>query len=298
MVTKIISTSQTDSNLKRKSFLMAFLLYLFLMLILFFIRFWPPSNIAELVASEGGGGGVTVNFGDTNLGSGNDLKSKETNVKAISKPAPTKIVEEENIISAEKSTDNVAVIPKTESKKKTPLIVPNKDVKIIAKKPVVRKTDNAVADLLKGNNKGGDGKDNVIGNKGKKTGDANSNAQDGEGEGDGKNIGKGDKYANSFYGDGKSVGGNGKNWGLKGRKLAGNSPKAQNCNEYGTVVVKVYVNKQGTVFKAERAQGTTNTDPCLVNPALETAKTFKWFPDPDAPDSQIGFVVINFLNTK
>ena len=60
------------------------------------------------------------------------------------------------------------------------------------------------------------------------------------------------------------------------------------------MVVKVYVNQQGNVFKAERSQGTTNTDPCLVNPAIETAKTFKWLPDANAPEIQIGFVVVNF----
>ena len=59
-------------------------------------------------------------------------------------------------------------------------------------------------------------------------------------------------------------------------------------------MVKIWVNNQGNVIRAERAQGTTNTNPCLVNPALETAKTFKWQADPNAPDTQIGFVVVNF----
>ena len=81
---------------------------------------------------------------------------------------------------------------------------------------------------------------------------------------------------------------------LAGRKLAGNSKKVQDCNESGKVVVKIWVNKQGTVVRAERAQGTTNSDPCLVNPAIATSKTFKWQPDANAPDTQIGFVVVNF----
>ena len=104
-------------------------------------------------------------------------------------------------------------------------------------------------------------------------------------------------YANSFYGDGSGDGkgaGKGTGWGLAGRKLAGNSKKVQDCNESGKVVVKIWVNKQGTVIRAERAQGTTNTNPCLVNPAIATAKTFKWQPDANAPDTQIGFVVVNF----
>lgn len=103
------------------------------------------------------------------------------------------------------------------------------------------------------------------------------------------------KYANSFYGNGSGNGtGNGTGWGLSGRKLTGNSKKVQDCNEEGRVVVKVWVNRSGNVIKAERTQGTTNTNPCLVNPALETAKSFKWQPDSKAPETQIGFVVVNF----
>ena len=78
------------------------------------------------------------------------------------------------------------------------------------------------------------------------------------------------------------------------RKLSGNSKRQQDCNEEGKVVVKIWVNRSGNVVKAERSQGTTNTNPCLVNPALETAKSFKWQPDANAPETQIGFVVVNF----
>ena len=116
-------------------------------------------------------------------------------------------------------------------------------------------------------------------------------------EGGDKGKENGSLYANSFYGNGSGDGigtGKGTGWGLAGRKLAGNSKKVQDCNESGKVVVKVWVNRQGSVIKAERSQGTTNTNPCLVNPALETAKTFKWQPDTNAPDTQIGFVVVNF----
>ena len=104
-------------------------------------------------------------------------------------------------------------------------------------------------------------------------------------------------YANSFYGSGTGDGigtGKGTGWGLAGRKLSGNSKKIQDCNESGKVVVKIWVNRQGNVVRAERTQGTTNTNPCLVNPALETARTFKWQPDANAPETQIGFVVVNF----
>ena len=105
----------------------------------------------------------------------------------------------------------------------------------------------------------------------------------------------GDRYANSFYGSGTGNGsGNGTSWGLKGRRLSSPAKEVQDCNEEGRVVVQVTVNRSGNVIAAKYSQGTTNTNPCLVNPAIETAKSFKWQPDPNAPETQIGFVVVNF----
>lgn len=103
-------------------------------------------------------------------------------------------------------------------------------------------------------------------------------------------------YANSYYGAGTGNGTDGKGigWGLAGRKLDANGKKVQDCNESGKVVVKIWVNKQGNVIRAERSHGTTYSSSCLVNSALETPKTCKWQADPNAPDTQIGFVVVNF----
>ena len=100
---------------------------------------------------------------------------------------------------------------------------------------------------------------------------------------------KQDETSQSDYGDDAKSG-----WGLAGRKLVENSKKVQDCYESGKVVVKIWVDRQGNVIRAERTKGTTNMNPCLVNPALETAKTFKFQPDDNAPEVQIGFVVVNF----
>ena len=41
-------------------------------------------------------------------------------------------------------------------------------------------------------------------------------------------------------------------------------------------------------------KGTTNTHPCLLDPAKKTALMHEWYPDSEAPEQQIGFVVIQF----
>ena len=154
------------------------------------------------------------------------------------------------------------------------------EVKPVAKpKPTPSKsTNDALSSLINGPKsdgvEGGHGNDGVPGDKG----DPN-----------------GDRYANSFYGSGGGTGsGSGTSWGLKGRKLAGGAKEVQDCNEEGRVVVQVTVNKNGDVIGAQYVKGTTNTNPCLIKPALATAKKFKWQPDSNAPDKQIGFIVINF----
>ena len=69
----------------------------------------------------------------------------------------------------------------------------------------------------------------------------------------------------------------------------------QECNEEGRVVVRITVDRSGKVIKAEPGvKGTTNTAPCLLDPARKTALSHRWNTDSNAPTQQIGFVVVNF----
>jgi hypothetical protein len=54
--------------------------------------------------------------------------------------------------------------------------------------------------------------------------------------------------------------------------------KKQKCNEFGTVVVQITVNRSGNVIAAKYTKGTTNKS-CLVEPALATARKYRWQPD-------------------
>jgi outer membrane biosynthesis protein TonB len=275
-----------ETDYEKKSFAITTVLFLLLFLFMLLFIIYPlPGD--ELVEHGGGGGEIAINFGNSVTGSGDNYKSKDLEVEsAKSKPVETQQVKE---ILTQNTKDAPAVAKiNNPTKTTTP--------KVVA--PVKPKTSKAVnealSNLLNGNNKG-DGNDKNGGNKGKNNGDPNSTSYNGNGKEDGNGLGKGDKYGNSTYGDGTGIGtGKGSSWGLKGRKLATASQKIQDCNEYGVVVVKIFVNKQGNVIRAERSQGTTNTDPCLVNPAIATAKSFKWQADNDAPETQIGFIVVNF----
>ena len=69
----------------------------------------------------------------------------------------------------------------------------------------------------------------------------------------------------------------------------------QECNQAGRVVVRIEVDRNGKVISATPGvQGTTNNDPCLLEPARKTAFMHRWNLDSKAPDRQVGFVVVNF----
>ena len=258
-----------ETKEEKKSFAITSAIFVILFLLFAFLGLTymdpPPEN------------GIAINFGTSDVGQG-EIQPTEP-VKSAPTPSVSEPVssQEENTLTQDDDSP-VVVTPKNETKPKTNTPKETPKPKTETPKPSTN-TTNALDALINGpksdgQTTGGHGDDGLPGDKGDPNGSI---------------------YANSFYGSGSGNGsGNGTGWGLAGRKLASNSKKVQDCNEEGRVVVKVWVNRNGNVIKAERTQGTTNTNPCLVNPAIETAKSFKWQADSKAPETQIGFVVVNF----
>ena len=77
-------------------------------------------------------------------------------------------------------------------------------------------------------------------------------------------------------------------------------PKEQpDCQEEGTVVVRIQVDKNGKVIYAQAGvKGTTNSAPCLLKPAKEAALRTKWNPDDKAPSKQVGTIIYKFSLSK
>ena len=288
---KLFQTEQEKKSLviTVTSFTLLFLLY-------FLLKFSDSLPLPEM---EGGGGGgeIAVNFGDSEFGSGENFDSKEVVTAEPDKAEDSPTEEKEIIVSENEEAPAVVEVKKPDTKIE----------KKAEEKPVVKptpkpskSTSDAVSNLLNGSNKEGDGNDKTAGNKGKSNGDTNSkghNGGGGSGTGSGGGNGSGEGLGSgSGYGTGSGIGaGNVKgSWKLDGRKLSSSSKQVQKCNEYGTVVVQVKVNRNGNVIAAKYTKGTDNTSECLLEPAYATAKSYKWQPDPDAPETQIGYITINF----
>ncbi|HSD08551.1 energy transducer TonB [Flavobacterium sp.] len=287
---------------QKKSLLLSILIYASLLLLLFFIRFWPPANLEEMIGSGGGGGGVSINFGDSDLGSGKNTESKVLNVQNRVKATPAKSTPQESILSQENSTEESVAIPQKEKPKKTQVVVKETPKQPEVVKPKVsNSTNDALASILKGSNKGGDGDDKVAGNKGKSNGSltatgyygtGGSGGGTGGGNGTGTGIGNG-----SGYGPGSGSGsGGGSGYSLGNRKAHSPPKPNSDCsNETGIVVVEVTVDKNGNTVKAVPGQrGTTITAKCLKDQARIAAMNTKWDASSDAPEKQVGKIVYNF----
>lgn len=254
-----------ETKYQKRSFGITTIIFVLLFIWFFLYILKDDPNIPEVFE----GGEIAINFGTSNVGQG-EVQPMEP-IKTAPQPAPAETSKSaaQNITT---QTSKAAPVIKSAETKSTTTSTAVKPKAAESPKPS-KSTTAALSSLINGPKsdgvEGGHGDDGVPGDKG----DPN-----------------GDRYANNFYGNGKG----GKGWGLNGRKLSNSGKEVQKCNESGTVVVQITVNRSGNVIAAKYTQGTTNTDPCLVNPAIATAKKYKWQPDPDAPETQIGFIVVNF----
>jgi colicin import membrane protein len=238
--------------------------------------------------------GMEVNFGTSTKGSGNvqpqelveskpAVVAKNTVEKTqvnITQPSPKPIkvgdvvTEKESTVSLpEKETVIKEIQQETKTSEKVTQATPQKKISKVSEA-----TKNMVSNLLKNKTQQGEvvegeGDDVIAGDKGKQSGDL---------------------YSSSYYSS-AGLGGKGKGYGLNGRNLQSNGKVVQECNQEGTVVVRITVNNQGKVVFAEPGvKGSTNTHPCLLAPAKKTALLHKWYADTKAPLEQVGFVVIQF----
>lgn len=249
-----------DTPHKKRSFTITTILLVGLLLLMFFLglgyQIPPPET------------GIAINFGTSDTGSG----TVQPEAKTIPRQEQAQNEQTERDVPVEKTENVIAG-----NEEDAPVITPEKPKP--KKDPTPSKsTQDALSNILnstqsKEETQGSQGNDNRSGDKG---------------------SAEGNPYANSDYGSPGSTG-TGVTYGLKGRSLVATGKVEQECNEEGRVVVKIEVDKNGTVISAvPGVKNSTNTHPCLLEPAKKTALMYRWNLDSDAPARQIGFVVINF----
>ena len=239
--------------------------------------------------------GMEVNFGTLAQGSGEVQPTKS--VQTIEQPVekPFEVEEKVEVTPPKESTEES--IKEVLTEKESTVVVPDKKEEVKLREAVEEEPEPEVEpEPLKEVPKVSEATKSVVSNLLK------NKTEDGEQtQGEGDSLVQGDKgklegnpYSSSYYNN-YGLGGRGKGYGLNGRNLQSNGKVVQDCNQEGTVVVRITVNNNGEVVQAEPGvKGSTNTHPCLLEPARKTALLHKWFPDNNAPAEQIGFVVIQF----
>ena len=245
--------------------------------------------------------GVAVNFGSSDTGSGM-VQPKET-LASESTPV-TEPIEEIEIVPTDESSESTAseevlnsedlesiAFKNTQAEKAKLEVEANEQEKAEAnveldrlkKEADLKAKKKAQLDVLmggivadQGTDKGSEGDDDSTGDKGQLDGNP---------------------YASSYFGS-SGIGNGGVGYGLNGRGHPNNTIVIPECDEEGTVVVKIYVNQNGTVIKAIPGEKGTTGVSCLYDAARKTALSYKWPVDPKAPSKQIGFVIVDFRVRK
>jgi protein TonB len=272
--------SLLDTKHKKKSMAITVILHVIILILLFYVGLSyldpPPEN------------GIAINFGTMDVGSGKIQPSEK--IKTAPKPTVTKpVIQEKTEIKEEVVTQDIEDAPviKKEAEKEEKEEVVEEELKeeepekIPEKEPEPtpdKSTTDALSSLINGpksdgTETGGEGDDKIGGDKGDPDGDPN---------------------AKSYYGTGMGLDGDG-NYLLGGRKALLKKKIVQDCNEAGTVVVSIEVDTNGRVIKAmPGVRGTTNSSPCLLDPAKRSALATKFNKDDKAPSKQIGKIIYRF----
>lgn len=291
-----------DTRHKKKSFTLTTALLSVLVLLLFYIGLTyldPPIE-----------NGISVNFGTMEFGMGDTQPKEKIKSEPLDIPEPPNTKEEqvqeaipeevqEEVVAKELPAEKVLTQESEESIKIKQQQEAKKKAEAAAKKAkaeadrIAREKREAEERKLQEQQAKKAELDKLMGGLNNSDGTASGSEGDDTRPGD-KGQPEGDPYATSYYGSPGSGSGTA-GYGLNGRSLVSKGAVQQECNQEGRVVVKIVVDRTGKVINATPGvKGTTNNDPCLLEPAKKTAFKHKWNLDSNAPSQQIGFVVVNF----
>lgn len=206
--------------------------------------------------------GVEVNLGDSDYGLGDDAQPAST---AAATQAP--------------STPNQVA---TQHAEPTPNVGANtNDGNTVKPAPEQPKVENKEPEINR----------NALftGRRNQQSGTGSQGVTEGTGD---QGKPNGNPNSNNYTGNG---GGNGVDFSLE-RRSSITLPKPQyNSNKQGRVIVRIWVDQQGRVIRAEyEPKGSNTPDGDLIAKAIAAARKARFNADPSAPEEQKGTISYNF----
>lgn len=268
-----IASAPPDNRTERRSVALAVTLLLHGGLLLFLL-FWKIITPIPPFPDTGGGSGLELALGFTELGMGDNARSQDPSPPASqAQPEPQPQEEETTLTGADEESVPVKEQPKPD-KPKTDKPKPKEPVK--PKEPTVSKgLQNALnAWNTTGSGSEGKGASTTPGVAGGPTGSATGNG-----------IGNG---TGSYRGDGWSVD-------LAGRNIRRKPVINEKPTVGGKVVLDIWVGVDGKVLRvAQNTSKSTTLDQTLVTIAKRAALESSFYPDPKATSEQKGTMIFIF----
>lgn len=257
---------------------------LFHMIVLAIIVTFGLTTPLPLPAEEG----ILIDFGDSEIGLGENLEKSITEPQAQPTPPPTPIEEVEKEQNMTQDFEEAPVIEKKKEviKKKVEKPKPNKkpvekteEIVEIKKEEIIIEERKANQNAMFPGNKNNTGQTNT--NQGNTSNGGNQGVPDGE-------VG-----VNNY--NGTQSGGGGISFSLAGRTRVNLPKPSYNINEGGIVVVKITVNREGIVTNAEAGvQGSTTLNENLLNAAKRAALSASFDRNLNANSIQSGTITYVF----
>ncbi|HEY9115310.1 MAG TPA: energy transducer TonB [Bacteroidales bacterium] len=274
---------------KRRGIIGTVVVHIILLVCLFFFALRTPLPLP-------GEEGVEVNLGYDDSGFG-EIQSETPPPIMEEAPPPKRVIydtpEDEEFVK-----QNIEETPVIEEKKvvKEPVKEPVKEVvkepvKEVVKAPVEEKVIEKPVEEPKP----------VVNTKAlypgtSKTSTSGTSQGNTEGAGD---MGKPTGYKDSDNYDGQGGSGNGISYSLGGRGAKFIEKPTASFNEVGTVVVSIWVNREGNVVRAQVSpKGTTIVDANMKIIAVDAAKNSTFVADPNAAELQTGTITYKFVLLK
>jgi len=278
---RVVAASDYENTNKPLAIALTLAFHGMIIAFLFLVIFHTP---IPPYPQDGGGGGLEVNFGNSQNGMGDKLDEQYLDVNTQDLTKIENKTDDNNIVT-NKQGEDVSIVDKKKPDKK------------IENKTVVKINDPIVNPkaLYKGNKGGNEGETGKPGNQGNINGslDAKNHYGIPGGTGNGSGNGNGDGT-----GPGNGPGNSKPDYSLKNRKAIHAIPPKldKNFKKEGKVVVDIKVDKSGNVVWAEPGgRGTTTSDPTLFRYAKEAALKWKFDSKNDAMEEQKGTITFNFI---
>jgi outer membrane biosynthesis protein TonB len=272
----MVTAAEAGSG-QRKGVALTVSVALHVLLLLFLLLYKIITPIPPFPQSEGGGAGLELALGYTELGMGdNSTEERPAIPSASTQPMPPAPQTDPEALTNEAEEDAPALEPKATDKPK-----PEKPRTEQPRKPTKEEQEQAFRDKLNnawttnGTGSAGKGASNVPGNAGGPTGSPKGNG-----------IGNG---TGSFRGDGYSID-------LAGRTIRVKPHISEKPDVGGKVVLDIWVGPDGKVKRAvQNMDRSTTVDQTLVKLATRAALSSTFYPDPKAREDQRGTMTFIFV---